>query len=48
MYKFLQLLGHDELLDRFTLLKGRDKLVKQDHIWKAICADMDWQYLPSV
>ena len=47
-YKFLQLLGHDELLDRFTLLKGRDKLVKQDQIWKCICEEMDWEYLPSV
>lgn len=48
LYKFLQLLGHDELLDRFTLLKGRDKLVKQDLIWKKICQDMDWEFVPSV
>ena len=30
VYKFFQLLGYDELLDSFSLLKGKDKLQKQD------------------
>tara|TARA_B110000008_G_C16953332_1_gene557172 strand:- start:813 stop:1964 length:1152 start_codon:yes stop_codon:yes gene_type:complete len=48
LYKFFQLLGYDEFLDSFTLLKGRDKLTKQDEIFKKICEELDWEFLPSV
>jgi ribosomal protein S27AE len=48
LYKFFQLLGYDEFLDSFTLLKGRDKLTKQDEIFKKICDELDWTFLPSV
>ena len=34
LYKFFQLLGYDDFLDAFTLLKGRDKLAKQDDIFR--------------
>ena len=48
LYKFLQLLGAYELLPYFTLLKGKAKLAKQDAIWSAICAELGWQFIPSV
>lgn len=48
LYKFFQLLGYDEFLDSFTLLKGRDKLTRQDEIFKKICEELDWDFLPSV
>ena len=48
LYKFFQLLGYDEFLDSFTLLKGRDKLARQDEIFKLICTELDWEYLPSI
>lgn len=48
LYKFFQLLGYDQFLDSFTLLKGRDKLIKQDEIFKKICEELDWEFLPSV
>lgn len=48
LYKFFQLLGYDQFLDSFTLLKGRDKLIKQDQIFQKICEDLDWEFLPSV
>ena len=38
LYKFFQLLGYEQFLDSFSLLKGRDKLHKQDEIFKKICA----------
>ena len=38
LYKFFQLLGYDELLETFSLLKGRDKLQKQDQIFQLMCA----------
>jgi hypothetical protein len=48
MYKFFELLELDEYLKCFQLLKSRNKLHQQDVIWKKICADVKWQYIPSL
>ena len=48
LYKFCELLGHDEFLDSFPLLKSREKLYQQDCIFKKICTDLDWGFLPTV
>ena len=48
LYKFCELLGKDEFLSCFQLLKSREKLYQQDSIWKDICEDMSWQYIPTV
>ena len=48
LYKFFQLLGYDDLLSSFSLLKGKDKLHKQDLIFEKICKDLEWEFLPSV
>ena len=48
MYKFFELLELDEYLDCFQLLKSRNKLYQQDIIWKHICAELNWQYIPSL
>ena len=32
----------------FSLLKGRDKLYRQDQIWRCICEDLGWTYIPSI
>lgn len=47
LYKFFQLLGYDELLDSFTLLKGRDKLQRQDQIWESLCHELGWEFVPT-
>ena len=47
LYKFFQLLGYDDFLESFTLLKGRDKLTKQDEIFKKICEELDWEWINS-
>ena len=47
LYKFFQLLGYDQFLDSFSLLKGRDKLTKQDEIFKKICEELDWSVLET-
>ena len=47
LFKFCQLLGYTEFLNCFNLLKGRDKLMKQDAIFEAICKDLDWEFIPS-
>ena len=35
-------------LDSFSLLKGRDKLHRQDCIWKNICKELDWKFIPTI
>lgn len=47
LYKFCELLGYDEFLGCFTLLKGKDKLAAMDRIWKKICEELDWQFISS-
>jgi hypothetical protein len=47
LHKFIQLLGRDDLLHLFPLLKSREKLAQQDCIWREICASLDWQFIPS-
>jgi hypothetical protein len=48
LFKFIQLLGRDEFLGNFKLLKNREKLHEQDQVWKKICAELDWQFIPSI
>ncbi len=48
LYKFCELLGQDEFLVCFPLLKSREKLHQQDVIWKKICAEMNWEFIPTV
>lgn len=45
--KLLYILGYDELCDRLTMLKGKDKLQRMDEIWKNICRELDWEFFPS-
>lgn len=48
LYKFCQLLGEDKYLKHFKLLKSATKLHAQDMMWKAICSDLGWEFIPSV
>jgi hypothetical protein len=47
MYSFCDMLGYDELLPYFSLLKGKDKLKLQETIFAAICKDVGWDYKPG-
>jgi hypothetical protein len=47
-YKFFQLLDKDEYLPYCRLLKSREKLQEHDQVWKRICRDLRWQYIPTV
>jgi hypothetical protein len=46
--KCVELLERDEYLDNFPYLKSRDKLFEQDKIWAKICADLNWEFIPSM
>jgi hypothetical protein len=44
----MQLLEKDQYLDSFPLLKSREKLHQQDIIWKKICNELGWDFIPSL
>ena len=48
LFKFLELLGCKHVLDSFILLKGKDKLQKQDMIFKEICRTLNWEFVRSI
>ena len=48
LYKFCELLELDDFLPCFPLLKSHEKLYMQDKIWKKICEDMRWEFIPTV
>ncbi len=47
LHKMCQLLELDEFISCFPLLKSREKLRAQDQIWRPICEDLGWQFIPS-
>ena len=48
LYKFFQILGLNEYLKFFPLLKSREKLYIQDQIWKKICEELNYKVIPSL
>jgi hypothetical protein len=48
LYKFCELLSEDSYLKCFPLLKDTNKVYKHDQIWKKICEDLKWEYIPTV
>lgn len=48
LYKFCELLGEDQYLQCFPLLKSKDKLYQQDVIWKLMCVDLRWEFIPTI
>jgi hypothetical protein len=47
LYKLCQLLGYNDYLKYFTLLKSTDKLFEQDKTWKKICISNGWKFYAS-
>ena len=47
-YKLCELLGVSQYLSYFPMLKDRDKRIEQDNIWKKICEDLDWEFIPTI
>eukprot|EP00798_Chlamydomonas_sp_ICE-L_P010902 gene10902-17022_t len=48
LHKMMQLLEKDQYLVNFPLLKSREKLYQQDQIWRKICEDVRWDFIPSL
>jgi hypothetical protein len=47
-YKLCELLGEEGYLKHFPMLKDPEKRMEQDEIWKKICLDLDWEYIPTI
>lgn len=48
LHKMCQLLGEDQLVPCFPLLKSREKLYFQDKMWKNICHELKWEFVASL
>lgn len=48
IYKLCELLGERQFLSYFPMLKDREKRMEQDAIWKNICRDLDWEFVPTI
>jgi hypothetical protein len=47
-YKLCELLGEDTYLEHFPMLKDPEKRMEQDVIWKKICQELDWEFIPTI
>jgi len=47
-YKLCELLGETQYLEHFPMLKDREKRIEQDTIWKNICEELDWEFIPTI
>ena len=47
-YKLCELLGEDKYLEHFPMLKDPEKRMEQDIIWKKICEELNWEFIPTV
>jgi hypothetical protein len=48
LHKLCLLEELDDFVKYFPLLKSPEKLRMQDKIWKSICSELRWQYIPSI
>ena len=48
VYKLCELLNQTQFLSYFPMLKDREKRIEQDEIWKKICAELDWEFVPTI
>ena len=46
--KLCELLNEREFLPFFPVLKDREKRIEQDDIWKKICKELDWKFIPTL
>jgi len=48
VYKLCELLDQSQFLPYFPMLKDREKRIEQDEIWKKICEELDWEFIPTI
>ena len=48
IYKLCELLDQTQFLDYFPMLKDREKRIDQDDIWRQICNELNWEFIPTI
>lgn len=48
VYKLCELLEQRQFLPFFPMLKDREKRIEQDNIWKRICDELEWEFIPTI
>jgi uncharacterized membrane-anchored protein YhcB (DUF1043 family) len=48
VYKLCELLDQRQFLAFFPMLKDPEKRIEQDEIWKKICNELDWEFIPTI
>jgi len=48
VYKLCELLDQHQFLPYFPMLKDREKRIEQDVIWKNMCDELDWEFIPTI
>ena len=48
LYKLCELLGETKFLEHLPMLKDPEKRNEQDIIWKSICQDLNWEFIPTL
>ena len=48
VYKLCELLDQKQFLPFFPMLKDREKRIEQDVVWKEICNELDWEFVPTI
>ena len=48
LYKMCELLGESDFLPFFPMLKDPVKRIEQDEIWKKICKELHWEFVPTI
>ena len=48
LYKMCELLGEIHFLPFFPMLKDPVKRIEQDEIWKKICLELKWEFIPTI
>tara|TARA_B100000035_G_scaffold314382_1_gene330489 strand:+ start:1480 stop:2628 length:1149 start_codon:yes stop_codon:yes gene_type:complete len=48
LYKLCELINEHSFLPYFPMLKDREKRIEQDQIWKKICEELGWKFIPTL
>jgi len=48
LYKLCELLNENTFLPFFPMLKDPIKRIEQDTIWKKICSELNWEFVPTI
>jgi hypothetical protein len=48
LYKLCESLDERQYLHDIPMLKDREKIIEQDEIWKRMCAELNWSFIPTI